>query len=336
MKQIIFIFCLVFTENALYAQATNIAYTNNANKNAKITFGESPNNSSTINLEMALRQQATNLVTRLGKTTKRSSDDIEGGMSIGVYGLLGLPIDPQGALFKGENGTTFDRFVASYNKLNSATITTPLTKLNPTFYGAGGAYFYYNFFYAEIGYAGFAAETSASFKNGSKREIKYEQHGVNTGIGLGFGTGNIAVYAYGGLDFGFGDRLTAYMIYPDGTKSYGNENLLNGVYVGTARFGLIYGLRAFFGGKNVKFMLAATKMSEWTERSKLGVSDHERGTAGVMTPGDLTDNRIGTNWGEYIKNPTQYGINKGEMVLSGWNGLSLNIGVAFGISSAED
>ena len=82
------------------------------------------------------------------------------------------------------------------------------------------------------------------------RSFELKAHDIN--LTLGFGYGNKIIQIVG--DIGFGYRLSevkSALIFPDGTKSYGNSNQLNGIFQ-SAEFPLYYG--ATLDVKIIKFI----------------------------------------------------------------------------------
>lgn len=250
---------------------------------------------------------------------------------LGAFGGISFfPSTGPDRLMLGSKGSSFDKFVANYNALNAADLSSPLThfKMRPSFYA--GLNFFTKSYYSEFAYNTLHGKAEATFVNGNKRVLEMKSGDFDIGIGFGYSTDKFYAYFVGIMNFGFGDRLDAYTEYPDGTISYGMENYLNGHYQ-TLRLGLRPALRiGYFVTPRVSLMFLLDKLKEG------GDSDEYRDVlAGDITTESINADLeyIGVNWQEYINSPSDYVLADGEMVKGGWSGLQMRLGICFQINN---
>jgi hypothetical protein len=258
-------------------------------------------------------------------------------LSCSIFAAATLPIGVEGSAFRGE--TTFDRFASNFNAANQGSLVKGLTSLTPTFSLHGGASCSYGVFYGEAAYQTFRAESVAEFKNGNKRVMEFSQNYLAMYLGLGYTSKYVSAYAVAGYLLGDWnrDKMKSYTLYPDGFKSYGNENALNGYYSGSSNDMPVLGLRLNAGIKRVKISLMADRFFlpfDPSNNLARGYSDDYDLNNEVEVYGSFGAN-VGTNWLKYLADPSQYILDDGELLTSELSLTQFRIGVSYTLFSLD-
>ncbi|MEY4927484.1 MAG: hypothetical protein RI894_1920 [Bacteroidota bacterium] len=254
----------------------------------------------------------------------------------GLYAFASatLPIPLELAVF-GSDNTPFERFRNSYNQYNRTNLLKAMPAFAPLYSLNGGVSGYLNWVYLELGYHSYIGETSALFANGNKQVIRISSNDFAANIGFGYSNAYLAGYLTGGMRLGLGGptKLESYTLYPDGFKSYGDENPLNGYYSESKPYGgAMVGLRIIAGAPQIKVGF----MADW----HLPAIVFEKNTNYSINDGYVLNNiaevssvkqstYIATNWGKYMQDPAKYAIDNGEQLTGALTGLQMRVGIFY-------
>lgn len=159
----------------------------------------------------------------------------------------------------------FQTFFNTYNSYFAADIKTPFKE---DFGAASGFWwrtgycfsdddpgFYFN---AVTGISKFNTKNAVTLKNDDQREVKLHVSDWSTDLILGFGSNKFHIAPVGSFYLRNNRAYNGY-IYADGTKSYGTEKYLNGIF-SASRLSTSFGAEAGFGIKQVNVIVKATKI----------------------------------------------------------------------------
>lgn len=159
----------------------------------------------------------------------------------------------------------FQTFFNTYNAYFAQDIKTPFKEdfsaASGFWWRAGYCFsnddpgFYFN---AVTGVSNFNTKNSVTFKNEDKREVKLHVSDWSTDLILGFGSNKFHVAPIGSFYMRSNRAYNGY-IYADGTKSYGTEKYLNGIF-SASRLSTSFGAEVGFGIKQANVILRATKI----------------------------------------------------------------------------
>ncbi len=261
---------------------------------------------------------------------------------VGLYAFASatLPIPIEIAVL-GSDNTPFERFRNSYNQYNRTNLISGMPPFVPQFSLNGGIAGYLNWIYLELGYHSYIGETSAEFTNRNKQVLRITSNDFGANIGFGYSNKYLAGYLIGGMRFGVGNptKLESYTLYPDGLKSYGNENLLNGYYTESKAFGgALVGLRVMAGAPRIKVGF----MADWhlpvlfvNDNEGLSLNDTHTAINNNQASSTKQETFIATNWGKYVQNPSQYTADKGERLTGALTGLQMRVGIFYNFSESD-
>ncbi len=158
----------------------------------------------------------------------------------------------------------FEKFFDSYNSMNASNASELFKEdfSNATGFGWRIGYVYAKeefglYMNAATGSSTYRTSNTFTFINNSKRELALKVNDWSTDLSIGIGN----TYFHIAPVVGFYLRSnTAYMgyIYTDGTKSYGLEKLMNGIFTAT-RFSGAYGAEVGAGMKYVNIIFKAVR-----------------------------------------------------------------------------
>ncbi len=257
----------------------------------------------------------------------------EAQYSIGfTSGINFYPSAGPDRMMTGKNGSSFDRFAANYNSLNTSTLSSDLShfKMRPSL--SLGLNFMTKSYYSEVTYNTLHGHAEAEFNNGNKRVMDFKSKDLDIGMGLGWSNDKFFAYLVGLLTFSMGDKLECYTQYPDGTKSLGSENYLNGVYH-ASRLSAKPALR--LGYKLNRTLWLFLYMDKQREGGNSAAYRDEL-AGDIITETINTDlEYIGVDWNDYINRPADYVLEEKEMVKSGWSGLQMKVGICINLVNPE-
>ncbi|MBL7942584.1 MAG: hypothetical protein JNM00_07450, partial [Flavobacteriales bacterium] len=174
--------------------------------------------------------------------------------------------------------------------------------------------------------------SKAEFYNGNKRVLDVKQRDLDIGMGFGFNRSAFYIYLVGVLSFGFGDRLEAWTEYADGTKSFGNENYLNGIYEVGARLSARPALRIGISPTDrITLMFSLDKLREGSESNYY--TDNFAGD--LFVEGGSDNSEIGVDWLDYVNDMSGYILEDRELLRSGWSGLQMRFGICLNLFSED-
>jgi hypothetical protein len=165
----------------------------------------------------------------------------------------------------------FQIFFNTYNNYFAADIKTPFKDdFSPAFgfwWRAGYCFsnndpgFYLN---AITGVSKFNTKNTVTLSNDDQREVKLSVSDWSTDLILGFGSNTFHVAPVGSF-YLRNNRAYNGFIYTDGTKSYGTEKILNGIF-SASRFSTSFGAEVGFGIKQLNLICRATKINKPFEK----------------------------------------------------------------------
>jgi hypothetical protein len=257
----------------------------------------------------------------------------EAQYSIGFTGGINFyPSAGPDRMMTGKDGSSFDRFAANYNSLNASTLSSDLShfKMRPSL--SLGLNFMTKSYYSEVSYNTMHGHAEAEFNNGNKRVMDFKSKDLDIGMGFGWSNDKFFAYLVGLLTFSMGDKLECYTQYPDGTKSLGSENYLNGVYH-ASRLSAKPALR--LGYKLNRTLWLFLYMDKQREGGNSAAYRDEL-AGDIITETINTDlEYIGVDWNDYINRPADYVLEEKEMVKSGWSGLQMKVGICINLVNPE-
>lgn len=229
-----------------------------------------------------------------------SKAQIGGGISAGYRGGI-------------VNWKSFDQFQQSYSAFYKNSIKKDFTGFKIGNGYAVNGDMTVGAFVLGIRYSRYYSKNEVSFTSGGKRHFNARQSLLATAMGFGYQGENGHIQGTMALLIG-NERINSFYEYSDGTKSFGSERGLNGVYDA-----IRMGWSGRFEASYNYFYLAGEYVF-----GKI---------AGIGSPLDdlfMESNGLPTSYDRWVKDPISYGVE--EFVLPDMNGLRVEFGLRFNFS----